>query len=76
MTRTTKRPTCTHPPVARECHNGYDISCGDCEALIGRVAIYDHDIVLNRDEAKQVFDWIGEAGEGSGVRAKLAKAAA
>jgi len=70
-----KRPACTHPPVARECHNGYDITCGDCEALVGRVARLDGECVLNRDEAREILGMIGAVGEGTSVRAKLERTA-
>lgn len=73
--RTTKRAACTHPAVARELHNGYDVTCGDCEAIVGRVALLGSDCVLNGAEAKEILGMIGTAGEGSGVRAKLVRTA-
>lgn len=72
--KVTRRPACTHPAAARECHNGYDITCGDCESLIGRVALYPN-AVLGRDEARELLSMIGGSGEGSNVRAKLVRAA-
>jgi hypothetical protein len=69
------RQACTHPPLARELHNGYDVTCGDCEAIVGRVATVDRDAVLNYAEAKEVLAMIGEHGEGTSVKAKLARIA-
>ena len=76
---TTRRPACTHPSVARELHNGYDVTCGDCESIVGRVAVFP-DAVLGRDEARGILGMLGSAGEGdnvraNNVRAKLTKAA-
>lgn len=70
-----RRPACTHPPAARELHNGYDVTCGDCEQIVGRVALLDRDAVLGPGEAKELLGMIGDAGEGSGVRAKLVRTA-
>lgn len=74
LPRGTARPRCTHPSVARELHNGYDVTCGDCEAILGRVAVFP-DAVLGAAEARELLGMIGANGEGSGVRAKVERAA-
>lgn len=66
--------SCPHPSVARETPNGYDVVCGDCQSLVGRVAIFP-DAVFGRDEARELLRMLGDGGEASGVRAKLTKAA-
>lgn len=66
--------TCPHPSVARETPNGYDVVCGDCQSLVGTVALFPA-AVLRRDEAREVLKMLGDSGEGSGVKAKLTKAA-
>lgn len=65
---------CSHRAVRRELHNGYDVTCGDCGAIIGRVAVFP-DAVLGVGEARELLGMISDRGEGSGVLAKLTLAA-
>lgn len=66
---------CPHPPLARETPNGYDVVCGDCQSLVGTVALFPA-AVLRQNEAREVLKMLGDSGEASSVRAKLTKAAA
>lgn len=66
--------TCPHPPMARETPNGYDVVCGDCQNLVGTVALFPA-AVLRRDEAREVLRMLGDIGESSGVKGKLVRAA-
>lgn len=65
---------CPHPSAARELPNGYDIVCGDCQSLVGTVALFPN-VVLGRDEARELLSMLGDQGEGDSVRAKLTRAA-
>lgn len=66
---------CKHPKEQRSLMpGGYDVACGECEQIVGRVAIFP-DVVLGFIEARELLGMLTEAAEGSGVRAKLTAAA-
>jgi hypothetical protein len=66
---------CTHPKSNRSLFKGYEVVCEECGDGIGRVALHASDAVLGRAEAKELLHMLGDAGEGSGVRAKLKRVA-
>ena len=48
--------TCKHPKESRELLAGYDVLCGECGEMIGRVALFPC-AVLAAEEAEAVLGW-------------------
>jgi hypothetical protein len=65
---------CPHPATARETPNGYDVVCADCQSLVGTVALFPA-AVIREGEARELLRMLGDAGENSGVRHKIVRAA-
>lgn len=52
-----ERKSCKHPKERRELLAGYDVTCGDCGEVIGRVTLLSH-AVLSGQEALAVLRWM------------------
>ena len=65
---------CSHPKEKRALLDGYEVVC-ECGEAVGRVARHGHDVVFGRDEARELLGMLGDAGENSNVRHKLAAVA-
>lgn len=55
-------PPCKHPKESRALLHGYDVVCGDCDQIVGRVALFPC-AVLTDSECEDMLALIRDDGE-------------
>lgn len=66
------KKVCSHPRESRALLYGYDITCGECGKIVGRVALFPC-AILDARETGAVLDAIDDTTTSSTLRLAVAK---
>lgn len=66
--------TCSHPKESRSLLAGYDVVCGECEKIVGRVALFPCAVLSRREAEALLAEPVREGVHFRDARAKLQQA--